>query len=188
MSFKRELSCSPSPPPSNNNQIEDKNPSVKEEHSTDITEPTTAKKRKTNHKAQVKPAKYGDSRGKKGTWTQEQDSALHSLITKDQGGNEVKAAWNDIYHGFSKLFPEDSKTMNSLQMRWKTKIRAGDTDLSLAEKLLFKQAVADIDGTERALAYAWRFKELGGRDLNKSAVIKLHKMLKSNQLDLELES
>ncbi|KAF3154374.1 hypothetical protein TWF569_000350 [Orbilia oligospora] len=72
-------------------------------------------------------------------------------------------------------------------MRWKTKIRASDTDLTISKKLLFKQAVANIDGTERALAYAWRFKELGGRDLNKSAASKLHKMLKSNQLDLNLE-
>ncbi|RVD81888.1 uncharacterized protein DFL_009735 [Arthrobotrys flagrans] len=182
MSLKRELS--PSPAPFNENQTTDENKLFKGEPSTEHTESPTVKKRKTKAKPkqQAKTTENGDGRGKKGTWTEEQDTALHALVTKDQGGNEVKAAWNDIYEGFSKLFPENSKTLNSLQMRWKTKIRAGDTDLAIAEKFLFKQAVANIDGSERVLAYAWRFKELGGRDLNKSAASKLHKMLKSNQL------
>ncbi|KAK6521723.1 hypothetical protein TWF506_001927 [Arthrobotrys conoides] len=188
MSLKRELS--PSPPLLNEDHKADEDKSFKGEHSAENIESPKVKKRKTKAKPkqQTKATENGDGRGKKGTWTDEQDTALHSLITKDQGGNEVKAAWNEIYEGFSKLFPENSKSLNSLQMRWKTKIRGGDTELSISEKLLFKQAVANIDGTERALAYAWRFKELGGRDLNKSAASKLHKMLKSNQLDLNLES
>ncbi|KAK6362191.1 hypothetical protein TWF730_005887 [Orbilia blumenaviensis] len=185
MPLKRELS--PSLP-----SLLDENPSanesgfVKEECGMEISD-LPMKKRKTKAAPNSKGNKTGkgDNQIKKGTWTEEQDCSLHALITKDQGGNEVKASWNEIYEGFSKLFPGNGKTLNSLQMRWKVKIRAGDTDLSLAEKMLFKQAVANIDGTERALAYAWRFKELGGRDLNKSAVIKLCKMLKAKQLELE---
>ncbi|KAF3161801.1 hypothetical protein TWF788_002378 [Orbilia oligospora] len=187
MALKRELS--PSPSLLNETQTADENKSSKGETSAEKSELPKVKKRRTKPKPEkrAQATENCDGRGKKGAWTEEQDTALHALITKDQGGNEVKAAWNEIYEGFARLFPENGKTLNSLQMRWKTKIRAGDTDLTISEKLLFKQAVANIDGTERALAYAWRFKELGGRDLNKSAASKLHKMFKSNQLDLNLE-
>ncbi|KAK6350575.1 hypothetical protein TWF718_003764 [Orbilia javanica] len=188
MPVKRELSPS-TLPSSENGAIDENMPCQEKASAKNIKRPTTKKRKtKAGPKSEAKDAENGETRGKKGTWTEEQDTALHALITKDQGGNEVKAAWNDIYEGFLKLFPEDPKTLNSLRMRWRSKIRAGDTDLTLAEKLLFKQAVINIDGTERALAYAWRFKELGGRDLNKSAASKLHKMYKANQLDLELES
>ncbi|KAK6534862.1 hypothetical protein TWF281_006161 [Arthrobotrys megalospora] len=188
MSLKRELS--PSPSLVDENLTVGGNQPVKEEPGAEMTETaeaTTAKKRKTKAtpKARSEGNSKGDGRGKKNTWSEEQDTSLHALITKDQGGNQVKAAWNDIYEGFSKLFPDAGKSLNSLKMRWKTKLRAGDTDLTLAEKILFKQAVTNIDGNERALAYAWRFKELGGRDLNKSAVSKLYKMLKANQLELD---
>ncbi|EWC45647.1 hypothetical protein DRE_05208 [Drechslerella stenobrocha 248] len=121
------------------------------------------------------------SQSKKGVWTDAEDAALSALITGNQGGNQVKASWNSIYEHFSSAYPEAGRSLNSLQMRWKTKLRAGDTDLTVEEKILFKQAVADVDGVEKCSAYAWRFKELSGRDLNKSAATKLHKMLRAGQ-------
>ncbi|KAK6349558.1 hypothetical protein TWF696_005842 [Orbilia brochopaga] len=149
----------------------------------DVTSETQApKKRARKNKTTTKEDNNGSSKGKRGVWTDEQDSALHALITNNEGGNEVKAPWSETFERFKGMFPDADKTLNSLQMRWKQKLRGGDTDLSFGERILFKQAVANVDGSERALAYAWRFKELSGKDLNKSAAAKLYKMLKSGQL------
>ena len=47
---------------------------------------------------------------------------------------------------------------------------------------MFKQAVKDVNDSERAAAYAQQFKELCGREINKTAAKKLHKQLKSGKL------
>ncbi|KAF3915471.1 hypothetical protein ABW21_db0201393 [Orbilia brochopaga] len=199
-------------------------PKIENDGNEDVTPECTENPKKKQRKAKATtkaPTKQdggGESKVKRGAWTDEQDSALQALITNHQGGNEVKAPWSDIFERFTVMYPEADKTLNSLQMRWKVKLRDGDTDLTFAEllfetylydfrvtpfsvgrgkcadisrswtyfqRILFKQAVANIDGNERALAYAWRFKELSGKGLNKSAAIKLHKMLKSGQLGVE---
>ncbi|KAJ6264918.1 hypothetical protein Dda_1071 [Drechslerella dactyloides] len=179
----------PSPPVSDFSTTLTISPKIKSDgrDNGDVTaERERPKKKLRKTKATKKPAAQDETsngtKGKRGSWTDEQDSALQAFITSNQGGNEVKAPWSEIFENFKDKFPDTDKTLNSLQMRWKTKLRGGDTDLSLAEKILFKQAVANIDGSERALAYAWRFKELSGKDLNKSAANKLLKMLKAGQL------
>ncbi|KAF3938694.1 hypothetical protein ABW19_dt0208326 [Dactylella cylindrospora] len=204
MSVKRELSSTPPPtsnpdspkPPSKELVPDIKGPdpgvSISKKTKVEQVSPKTTTKPKSKVKNEFKE---GEKPGR-GVWTDHQDDVLRSIVTKDQGGNEVRAPWKEIHETFCKKFPDADKTLNSLQIRWRTRLRAGDTDLTVAEvgsshnfpltliepKILFKQAVADIDGSERALAYAWRFKELGGKDLNKSAATKLYKMLKAGEL------
>ncbi|KAF3913713.1 hypothetical protein AA313_de0204047 [Arthrobotrys entomopaga] len=186
MSIKREPS--PELNLSTTDEVKNSNKEDKIDNASLKAQKTTGnKKRKSKEPSapKIKKEKANEGRWKRGTWTDEQDATLHNLITNNQGGNDVKAPWNDIYKSFLKAYPGTDKALNSMQMRWKQKIRAGDTILTESEKALFKQAVTEIDGNERTLAYAWRFKDLGGRDLNKSAATKLHKMLKAGQLEVD---
>ncbi|EPS39310.1 hypothetical protein H072_6902 [Dactylellina haptotyla CBS 200.50] len=187
MSFKRE----PSPDSTSlsaEDGLEFQDLNLKEKSNTKPAKSSQkTKKRKIGETSKTKiknePNDFDKDTSKRGTWTEDQDKTLYALITNNQGGNEVKAPWNEIQKMFMKVYPDCGKSLNSLKMRWRVKLRAGDTELTTSEKTLFRQAVTDIDGNERNLAYAWRFKELGGRDLNKSAASKLYKMLKAGQLE-----
>ncbi|KAF3285221.1 hypothetical protein TWF970_010299 [Orbilia oligospora] len=126
----------------------------------------------------------GSGRGrKKGesaeAWTEDVDKILIDIIKKHTGGTAEGIPWKETLADFQEACPEIQKTLKALQMRWQNHLKPFFIELTEEQTNFFKQAVKDINGSEKNAAIAWRYKILtnSNHELNKGAVTKLLKNL-----------
>ncbi|KAK6345162.1 hypothetical protein TWF718_007089 [Orbilia javanica] len=139
------------------------------------------KKESSPESGEVKTGK-GSGRGrKKGesgeAWTESTDKILLNIIKRHTGGTAEGIPWKETMADFQEACPEAQKTLKALQMRWQNHLKHSIVELTEEQTAHFKQAVKDINGSEKNAAIAWRYKQLSNHELNKGTVTKLLKTL-----------
>ncbi|KAJ6260468.1 hypothetical protein Dda_4694 [Drechslerella dactyloides] len=134
-----------------------------------------------------KPRGKGRAKGSEPTeaWTNVLDKGLLDIIKRRTNNELVSVPWKDVYADFTEAYPESKKSLKAVQMRWFQFVKHSAVELTEQQITQFKQAVKDINGSEKNAAIAWRYQQISGEPLNKGTVANL---LKSLSLKINVEA
>ncbi|KAF3932877.1 hypothetical protein ABW19_dt0202529 [Dactylella cylindrospora] len=155
---------------------------VSEPESTNaVADETVKKEDKETTNEDTKPAKAKGGKRKGGQseeWNEESDRVLTELVKKHTNGDmEANVPWAKTYADFQATFPGTQRSLNSVKMRWFNVLKHGNVELDADQIKAFRQAVSDINGSEKNAAIAWRYQQITSTPMNKGAVAKLLKSL-----------
>ncbi|KAF3923355.1 hypothetical protein ABW21_db0204388 [Orbilia brochopaga] len=171
----------------------------------DKTKQPASKKRKTSHakddgneenenpneqtkeepedgEGNAKPRGRGRAKGDTTeAWTDDHDKGLLDIL-KRHTKNELNSIipWKNVYADYIAAHPEPARTLLQVKARWFNVLKHGTIELTDEQMTHFKQAVKDINGSEKNAAIAWRYQQISGpgaSPLTKGTVANLLKSL-----------
>ncbi|EPS44718.1 hypothetical protein H072_1246 [Dactylellina haptotyla CBS 200.50] len=133
-----------------------------------------------NGEGEKAPAKRGRGRGSnQEAWNADTEKLLTDIIKERTNNHTTGINWNLILEDYKKAVPGTQRKVRSLQNRW-FNLKTDSVELSQEQEEYFKQAVKEINGSEKNAAIAWRYKQLSNSEISKGVVAKLLKNLSLN--------